>query len=454
MPYINKTATGPNYLQQYDTEADLGRASVLQAYDSQSGPGTVFTLPFVYIPGTNTLWVFVNGQRAKLEASPSAANEYAETNAQTVTFGAALLASDTVEFIIAGAYRWDQTDFNTAFNAARAATPMGAYKNRIINGDFKIAQRGTSFTGLTNGGATYTLDRWEWAETGAPTAVMDVKQTTDHPYTPNGYCVEIDITTAQASPAADDACIFQQRIEGQNLQDLRYGAADAVSCTISFWAKSAVTGTFPLAIYCTGVARSYVTSYTITAADTWEYFSIVIPGDTSGNITNDNTERFKLTFALLSGSNDEAPSFETWGPGADYAYSGLDQIAASASGNLRIAELQLEVGSVATPFEQRPYGVERMLCERYYWRGQDPFSWGNRYGAAGNTIMAAANLKPQTVMRDVPHTVAIVSAPNYQNCTSDDLYTTQEWGAVHRVIVTATGKYRAYGGTYELDAEL
>jgi len=110
MSLVKETTTGANYLEKIGTGADEGAVAAIQFYEKQAGSdgasgNTVFTLTTgVYIPGTNTLLVFVNGQKSELKAGAAAADEYTETNSITVTFGAGLQAADVVEFVVAGSY--------------------------------------------------------------------------------------------------------------------------------------------------------------------------------------------------------------------------------------------------------------------------------------------------------------------------------------------------------------
>lgn len=107
MSLIKQTSSGSNYLKKTSTGADANRVSSLQMYETQLGSegettNTVFTIADLYYPGTNTLMVFVEGQKAQLVAAPATKYEYAETDNKTITFGDSLLSSDVAEFIIVG----------------------------------------------------------------------------------------------------------------------------------------------------------------------------------------------------------------------------------------------------------------------------------------------------------------------------------------------------------------
>jgi phage-related tail fiber protein len=119
-------------------------------------------------------------------------------------------------------------------------------KNIVINGDMSIAQRSTSVASITASGY-YTLDRWQTAITTLGTWTQS--QDTD---VPTGYgfatSLKMDCTTADATPSANDVLFIAQKFEGQNLQYLKKGTANAESLTLSFWVKSNKTGTYIVGI--------------------------------------------------------------------------------------------------------------------------------------------------------------------------------------------------------------
>ena len=168
------------------------------------------------------------------------------------------------------------------------------FKNIIINGDMNIAQRGTSFTGQTS--ANYIVDRFTQTINGAM-GTWTNGQSTEVP-TGQGFANSLimDCTTADASPAASDILWVQQRIEGQNLQYLKKGTANAESTTASFWVRSNKTGTYIAELEDRDNSRYVSQSYTISSADTWEKKTVTFPADTSGAFGNDNGDSLRLNF--------------------------------------------------------------------------------------------------------------------------------------------------------------
>jgi hypothetical protein len=189
------------------------------------------------------------------------------------------------------------------------------FRNIIINGDMSIAQRGTSGT-LQNGTGGYLcLDRWNEIEGGSESFVFTVSQDSDVP-TGQGFAksLKFDCTTADASLAADGALTFRQKIEGQNLQYLKKGTANAESTTISFWVKSVKTGTYIIALVDVDNSRSISKAYTIDDASTWEKKTLTFAGDTSGALGNDNGNSLQVEFYLGAGSNYTSGTLQTsWG---------------------------------------------------------------------------------------------------------------------------------------------
>jgi len=242
-------------------------------------------------------------------------------------------------------------------------------KNLIINGAMQVAQRGTSETGVTSMKYANAPDHYQLVinNMGAYT----VSQSTD---APDGFAnsYKIQCTTEDASPAASDYFFFWTKHEGQDVQHLKFGTASAQQLSLSFWVKSNMTGTWQVNFRDKDNGRLITGTYTTNSADTWEYKTITVDGDTgSSGFTNDNNESFSLEFPLGAGTDftsGTAPTAWEGSVNANRAASNTVNIASSTSNYWAITGVQLEVGSVATPFEHRSYGEELALCQRYlYW---------------------------------------------------------------------------------------
>jgi len=258
---------------------------------------------------------------------------------------------------------------NTSFSGVVTGTPLGN-RNLIINGDMRIAQRGTSATGLTNGNTGYhTVDRWKFQHTGTITYAVTMSQDTDVP-SGEGFSnsVKYDITTAQSSLAAGDSLLFSHYFEGQMLQHLKKGTTNAESVTLSFWVKSNKTGTYIAELLDADNSRAISKSYTIDSADTWEKKSLTFAGDTTGAFVNDNNTSLALIWWLGAGTDFTSGTLQTsWGTIVNSNRAvGVANLADSTSNYINITGVQLEVGDTATEFEHRPYDMELQRCERYY----------------------------------------------------------------------------------------
>ena len=232
------------------------------------------------------------------------------------------------------------------------------FKNRIINGDMRVAQRGTA--AVTADGA-YPLDRF--IMTNVTDGAFSASRSTT---VPTGFTNSLyfTTTTADGSLSATQRCHLRQTIEGFNIADLGWGTANAKTVTLSFVVRSSLTGTFGGALSNASVNRSYPFTYTISAADTWETKSITITGDTSGTWATDNSGGINLIFGLGVGSTYSGTA-GSWA-GADYrSATGAVSVIGTLNATWYITGVQLEVGSTATEFEVRPYGTELALCQRY-----------------------------------------------------------------------------------------
>ena len=235
------------------------------------------------------------------------------------------------------------------------------FRNRIINGDMRIDQRNAGASVTLTSGNTYVADRFTAVEDSD--GAMTAEQVSD---APTGFVnsIKFTTTTADGSLAAGQYANIQQKIEGTNISDLAWGTASAKTITLSFWVRSSLTGTFSGSLRNSAVDRTYVFTYSISSADTWEQKAITIVGDTSGTWLTTTGVGIRITLALGAGTNFVATA-GSWGSGNYFAASGTTNVLGTLNATFYITGVQLEVGSVATPFERRPYGTELALCQRY-----------------------------------------------------------------------------------------
>lgn len=242
-----------------------------------------------------------------------------------------------------------------------ALLPAGlGFRNKIINGDMQIAQRGTStITGSAS--PQYPVDRWVvYNGTGTVTFAQST-------IAPPGFTNSIGATvTATGSYSTTGYTEIGQMIEGFSCQDLAWGTSSAKPITLSFWVRASVTGVYNVAIQNNGQNRSYTTTFSVNAANTWEYKIIQIPGDTSGTWLTNNSVGLRVWFQLGMGSNyDTTPN--VWAVGNLGSTSGAVDFATNSGATFYVTAVQLEQNVQPTPFEQRHVGAELFLCQRYFY---------------------------------------------------------------------------------------
>ena len=245
-------------------------------------------------------------------------------------------------------------------------------RNLIINGGMQVAQRGTSATSLSAGGY-HTVDRFQYYVKAFDELRTTMSQDSSVPTgADSGFSksLKLDCTTAESAIAADENLRVWQIIEAQNLIRLGYGTSGAKTCTLSFYVKSSLTGTYAVSFWCQDPNRNISKTYTINAANTWEKKTITIPGDTGGTgITNDNGEGMRINWFLNAGSNftstDTNNQRGAFASGR-HAFGHTAAWGTNTSHDFFLTGVQFEVGETATDFEHRSFAEELRDCQRYY----------------------------------------------------------------------------------------
>jgi len=291
-----------------------------------------------------------------------------------------------------------------------------SFKNRIINGNMQIDQRNAG-SAVTLSVEKYAVDRF------SSRAMTSTNSTAQQSSTaPAGFNKSLLYTVGTGAVAASsDRNYIIQAIEGNNLSDLGWGTASAQTVTFSFWVRSSITGTFGGAFSNSAQNRSYPYTYTISAANTWEQKSVTIAGDTSGTWLTDNGAGVYVFFDMGSG----ATYLGTAGAWASADYRGATgdtKLVATTGATFYVTGVQLEVGTVATSFDYRPYGTELALCQRYLpaWSG----SSGNQdfCSAFNNTSTSTAYMLTHPVQTRVPPT-GISATGTFLLFASNNAYT-------------------------------
>ena len=246
-----------------------------------------------------------------------------------------------------------------------AASPY-VLKNRIINGAMVIDQRNAGAS-VSNFDGKFITDRFAGTTYRSSATAQQVSDA------PTGYNYSLKFTndSTGGSPTGGNTLAFAQSIEGYNTADLLIGTSGAKTVTLSFWVKSSTTGTFGVGFCNYGATtyynstRSYVATYTISAANTWEQKTITLTLDLSGSWSTTTGVGLSIVFDLGSGSNYNTTA-GSWAAGAYIRTSSCVQLGAIASSTWQLSGVQLEIGSSATPFERRLYNQELANCQRYY----------------------------------------------------------------------------------------
>ena len=248
-------------------------------------------------------------------------------------------------------------------------------RNLIINGDMRIAQRGTS---AVTASGSFPVDRFY--VNNSSDAAFSAEQSTDVP-SGQGFTssLKVTYTTGDSSIGATQYSNIQHNIEGNNVAHLGFGSSGAKSVTLSFWVKASVTGQYSYAIYNSAENRINPQPFTINSANTWEYKTITYDGDTTGTWLTDNGKGLTATLYTALGSN--FLSSAGWNASSKYGVTGQANAMATTNNTFFITGVQLEVGS-ATEFEHRPYDMELQRCMRYYetfYLEWYPVSWSNAF---------------------------------------------------------------------------
>jgi len=343
------------------------------------------------------------------------------TSIPSFTFDGAGVVTSASNVAISGAGITANTVANSAFqtgsieNYSRATGLLSGMRNRIINGAMVFDQRNAGASVTPAGSAnTYTLDRF--AIYCSQSSKLTVQQSTT---APTGFTNSYLVTSLSAySVTSSDEFNITQAIEGFNFSDMAWGTANAKTITISFWVRSSLTGTFGGALRNASVNRNYPFSYTILTANTFEYKTITIAGDTSGTWTGaTNGVAVYVGFSVGAGSSASGTA-GAWAAGNIISATGATSVVGTNGATFYITGVQLEVGSTATSFDYRPYGTELALCQRYYYligKGSSATSepMGVGYYLDGSTVSSVVSF-PVT-MRTEP-TLSATSGTDYYSC--------------------------------------
>lgn len=345
----------------------------------------------------------------------------------------------------------DKTVIVPATSGTMATTDqVTAFRNRVINGDMRIDQRNNGASLSSSSGVTvFAVDRFKQDQNS--NCVLSIQRVVDAPI--DFYnSLKFTVTTPDTSIASTEYVQLQHIFEGSNVQDLNWGTANAKTVTVSFWVKSSVTGNYPVRLVNPDGSRSFPFYVTINSANTWEYKTKTIPGPTTGSFPVDNTLCFALGVSFAVGSLYAGATADSWNTTTAYQAANLANNTGwigTTGATFFITGVQLEPGSVATPFERRPYGTELALCQRYFQKLD--VGIGPQYAAFSGNIPAATRVDFKTTMRASPSQSFVNSGATLTNQGYADIVSVD--GMSYVVNITASGVY-ARRDIVSLSAEL
>lgn len=273
--------------------------------------------------------------------------------------------------------------------------------NRIINGAMEVDQRNGGLASAVNTitAGYISVDRFVSQGTVAGKFIMQQNLNAVAP--PSGFSKYLGFKTTTAYAIISSSYyIFGQFIEGMNIADFKWGTANAKPVTVSFWARSSLTGTFSAGLRNGAANRSYNFTYSLPTANTWTKITVTIPGSTDGVWATDNSIGVFVVFNMGVGSNFSASNVNTWEAANKFGVAGAVSVIGTLNATFFVTGLQVEVGSVATEFERTSYHEELTKCQRYY---QIVYAGTRCYAGASNRITNPIHY--HNTMRTIPTVV-------------------------------------------------
>lgn len=284
----------------------------------------------------------------------------------------------------------------------------------------RIDQRNAGASVTVSGPGGYTLDRWNPNKAGSLNNFTCQRSTT----APSGFANSILLTMGTGvTPTGTDFATLAQNIEGFNASDFAWGTASAQTVTLSFWVRSSVTGTFGVGLRNTDGTRAYISAYTIAAANTWELKTVTVPGAPSGTWLTDNGIGIRVDFDLGVGPTYSGAA-GSWLTTNTFGLTGGTKLAATSGATFYITGVQLEAGSVASPFERRDYGRELMMCQRYYEAGRT----GKLYVNQGTATQGVSTFYKVTKRTATPTLALAAGTMDAQDADTFSFYATATAG--------------------------
>ena len=271
------------------------------------------------------------------------------------------------------------TNVKTSNLATGLSSKVGESKNLVINGAFNIAQRATT----ANTSGYKTVDRFTIGSSGmdeVPTQAQVALTSSDTGPWGEGFRKSYHVQNGNQTSGADaaDYCQVIYKPEGQDINRSGWHFTEPNSkVTLSFWIQSSVAQNFYGFIEASGPTRVFPWETGTLSANTWKKVTVTIPGYASLVIPDTAAQAFSLAFLPYYGTNythASSRSVGSWYDATPYCPDNTSTWWTTNDSTYEITGIQLEVGSVATPFEHRPFRDELLSCQRYYVRKGSPLT--------------------------------------------------------------------------------
>ena len=242
-------------------------------------------------------------------------------------------------------------------------------RNLVTNGAMRISQRATTSTS----DGYQTCDRWRGQFGEGAMTQSQQSLSSGAPYN-EGFRYFMRLQNTTATTANNSYRSYQQRIEGQDVATCGWDHTSSSSyITLSFWVRSSVGQEYEAFVRTAdGTERVYSFPFTL-AADTWTKITETVPGNSSNQIDNDNGHGFSIVIVAYYGTDFTSASNadRTWrnrSSSGDYLPDMTSTWSSTTNATFDLTGVQLETGSVATPFEHRSYADDLARCQRYYYK--------------------------------------------------------------------------------------
>jgi hypothetical protein len=258
---------------------------------------------------------------------------------------------------------------NAVFGGSISAGNLGMFRNRIINGDMRINQRGATSLTIPNQVYTYMIDRFHvfTQSAGSVLCTKVALTTSDTPYQ-KGFRSSFKCAASSTTSIISSTTVYiKQLIESANIQDLNWGTSYGSSVTVSFWSRCVGAPSLPVTITTVNMDYFYNANIVVTSSGAWQYNTLTIPAPPSGS-TWETADLSACGMQVMIGSYSASGLSSTlgWINGYSVGTTASSTWFTTIGNYVEFTGVQLEKGTIATPFEFRPFAVELQLCQRYY----------------------------------------------------------------------------------------